>query len=816
MEKKIILEINRNLELMKVKSLLNETNFTSRFAKQIYDFFTDIIQNKQRPIQLPKLNALSDNPFNIKRALFSQRIPYEDKLELISKVLFNNENFSDFVIECFQKIIDDLNAKYGEDEVHKRIMSIFEDSNSNEQKNIILVSIKRVLNREGVTMPHPQLSSLQITRNEILELLYNFLYVYYRHTRLNFGDVGDDFYVFLQKSIEDDNTLIEALGLGESGFGIGVLKAKFPDLKNIFNKNVGDKFKYNALKKFTRLNDKDITNKLNIIIGEYIHNKEFAEILKKYIASENISDLNKLVFLIRNNDALQNSLNISNTNILHALIDYIPIFYQKGNIGKYSSYKIVNSIIDTIKPFSGALKKINIAHGLILQNQKRLQKTANAEITSLFIKSFNELNDPNKKQREKQIILENYNKRLQKLYKGYFMAIDNNIYKNIVQPLNEIRQIQGLTELQNQNITEFIRGIKEDNTLDIYLKFLNESRTLPGDAPNRYIELLKAILPSPPEVVGGVKEKLINVLKTYSKVLMFGTPVNLKLLTQCIIFYKKQLKNPKGANLFRRGMYKSGVYISMFLTYIAMNVCYKIIFLALQPIVMIIATTIGVYFDAATQERIRSLFSTYKGVIPDSTQNILYYESNLGKTFGSIVAYEFKKHIIQTTINVANNQTDSFWKILGKNWGSLLIPSVLTNFENGLFFRGALNIYNYSNKKNHENFKIMCINALKDTWNAIKNVNVSEIEKEIERASEISNVKTVKLTYEVKTSPLRIYVPDFTYDYIKTIEHNGSNIKTYVRKDPTRGIIIYNFGETDANKIVITSTRNTNKYVLKK
>lgn len=814
MKKKVILEINRNLELMKVKPLIVEANIPP-WREVIYSILQNITQRRGRNIKLQDLNNIT-NPFNIKTALHDIYIPYEDKLQLISKVLFNDINNIDFVEEIFTEIVDTLKLEYATDFDFLINQIATSTPSPNFKPQYITKIINDVLRNNGVGIKAPY-------GLEKLDILYNFLYIFYKKEsfeNINFINPRDDFYEFLLKQIKNKEEGHTILGFKNEPT-INELKNKFPNLRELFNNdNIKPPLKLEMLKQFTKLTDKEIAKKLNLLIKEYssdIEGTGFKKVLNDYIINK--SNPIELLKTITSNPKLYNDLNIQDSNKLIALIEYFPIFIKEGEIG-YKSYRYIDKFINGLKQSIPGIKKINFAHGLILQNQKRINESATAELSSLFIKCTNELNPQNR-----DAILAKYRPQVQRLYKGYFISVKNNIYDNIIKPLNELKASK--ESIDPETINELISGIKADDPkigINIYLEFLEESKKsniLGTKEKNVYYELLKSIVPStiktneiPKTLIG----KFFNYFNKnpYVSTLLFGPGVNLKLLTNCILFYKKRFRNPKSS--------KAVTYIYMYLTYLMMNSFYKAILTVVQPVMGTLFTIGGVYLDKGTQDFIKAVYkritgneTNYEGFISDNIENVLYKDNETFLTIKNIFIYEFKKYLTTSFVGFADNQANkSFSKILGQNWYQPLLPPIITNFESGLAFRTFVRFYNYANDKELQNFKQVLWDSTKDIWNILVNTNTEEIEKEIKREGEISNVKTVKLTYEVKTSPLRIYVPDFTYDYIKTIEHNGSNIKTYVRKDPTRGIIIYNFGETDASKIVITSTRNTNKYVLKK
>ena len=814
MEKNILVEINRNLELMKVESLINESRYPAR--TNFINSFRQIFQSKKPPmfvafvLNLTKLLSKENSNEVVNSIIFDYKISYDIKLKSLTKFLFGNENYdSTFAILC-DKILETIQVDLNRVNLKKLILdSKSKNTTPNEIKDII----RNVFTNEN------------FDRYLANDSEFKFLFIRINETyfkKINY--LGNDkFYNFLHKKINDASTDAEnlriALNLNNDrsvDIGISELTENFNIIKDLLkSEKISMDFKNLLLLKYLDINSNNAKEIINLIIKKYIKDENFKKTLNAYIANQ--SNIELIFIDLYKDTNFTNKINTFKLDAskIEALINYIPFLVERGGLNNNISLgKLGNNIVNFLKKFSPALNKINIAHGMILTNQTKLHKTVNIE----FMRLITEFNPKNN---NTEIRL-----KAQQLYRGYIMGSSSNIYKNILEPLNELRKAKGISEIDKKTVDELISGITDPKeSINFYLLFLQQTDIATGK--NKYIEFLNVFNPftnrSYDEILKQEKETLIEKFKqslkralpTMGKILLFGPQVNLKLLVKCILMYKKYLNKTPKPNIVN----KSFIYIQMYLTYLLANYVYSILVSIYRPIVFGFATYLGLIFDELTQDFAKKYINTnYTGIVNDTLQKELTKDTQLfiNPLFKSI-QYELWLMITQnlTTQSKLNEMSFGlFLKHIGPNWYNMLLPPVFTNFEAGVFFRQIVNFYNWKNETDFKTFKSVLVESLSKIGKELGmyEINLEELDKENNTAT--LGERTLTYTF-YNTIPTYIHVPNFYIKYIKTIKLNNQDIMGKVKEDKTKGIRIYSIGRDDAPNIVITSNQSNITYKLK-
>ena len=847
MEKNILLEINRNLELMKVKPLVIE-NTIDPINDILQNLYTKIKTSLEgyKTLKIPNFQNLQ----TIKNIFTDFSIPYSAKLEAVVEILSkydNSLNDSRIVTIIFNDIVDKIKKNYP-----NNFMSIIENSIKTYPQNYSQINdiIKVEFNKEGIDLTNISTAELEILRCYIYVLLKN------SYQNIEIHKPTKDFFEWFVKTASEKTKK----NLRVEGMNADDLFDKNPNL--IYNivgeKTVLDSFKYLSLKTYLGLDNNQISTFTDLII-DLAKDKNFIENLKKYYS--NYSDPKNFDEFLDKIWEMSNQQGINNIKELYKkLRTFILILddLEKTkvlflNLKFFIDTGYAGDIVEKIKPSNFSkfflknmplYSKFNLAKRLIYNNLVKRRELVNTQMASILIQASNDLMaNPDSKEQ----VIKQYRAAAQKFFVGYYVQTGQDIGANMVEPLIELQKAidkDGNPNLINQVtelITTFEKIPKDVNgafkNINIYLKFYEELTAKSGEKISNSKNITKllytAFNPFGEKWNTHITKKTtkyfsdeniwkrsLNSIITISRhplaqAWFFGAPINLKLIVTCIKIYSKRLKASQTLTQ------KATVILVLYITYTIANIFYRISLLIFLPFIQTWITFIGIGIDKIIDPALDRLNIGWEGFV--SRANEQKYGTNssatgLGaasKIFLNIFMYKFRKYFIQMISMSLENQTNkSFSKLLGENWVQILVDPAFTNFENGQFFKSIVDVYNVSNNKQLQTFK-------QTLWDALWGTG-QELIKHIKNTPELNEIDTTSTTNQInyksyKYDPMykEIYVPNFSFERIKSIKLNNRDITSQARINSSGGIVIENVSENDVKDIRITSKYNNIIYQLK-
>lgn len=830
MEKNILLEINRNLELMGGKQLLIEAKyptFNPKIPNKIFDnlkSFERYITKQNLRYKLPQINdlikKLDDNyPKSLEIAsefINNPIFTYGEKILFFSNLFKINYVNLNQIVEAYTNIRGTVQDR--ELFLNYYVKSFSESDVGNFFKQII-----------------PLLSKTNKNHNRNIIKFYEKFYDFVKNKNINI-DLGQL------------NQKIDAI---------------------FSNPNIAQNVKFNLLLKLTGLNKEKIYEFYGKLLNLY-NTTEINTLVKTSIndflvtgdelSRTRLQDVEEIKKLFE-------EININDGASMSAILAYLPFFYKKGAFGgrigalKGTGAKVLGekTLILFARLFPIHIKHLYDALSIFFISQKRSKAAIEGKLISIIndwgtaLNSIEIYNDsikkgifPAKPPNFNEIKFK-YEKQIKNLLGGYILITNKTLaqtlipeLKKIINVINTNKQFENdkldLIQILNEQVKELTEASTDAKVPIKFIEFLDTLDSIqidpnirPASKKETIFDLMFSTYHMPIDVNNVKKtlteriknivsaDNLKKILTNGLKTVIYGAPINPILIRRCFKIYKDEIIKNKGRKGFPKLFYQVKIILHAYLTYVFVSIIIRFLY----GIFITLANAITLYprwlFDQ--QYNLESSDnSKWQGLVNNNYEKaIIEAKNNNESLIKTFLFYELKKNILPILENTINSTADKDFtnvlKSFGSEWYKLLIPPELLNFETGIMSKVWKTAIGYITKEDYSSF-IAAINDVlyrikEDLLKSLRNINLNQT-----NTTSTTN-QIINKTYIYDSMYNKTFVPYFTYENIKSIKLNNIDISRNVIKNQRGGIIIKDVQRNDVENIVITSKYNNNIYKLK-